>query len=165
VRGVETLRGYLDMAEDRLGMELDEFDFATIGHNLMHQGFVYGDDNGNFDFSSGYYCGQPADVLVGYHYYGWVCQDPEVLVQSYRPISNETIALDNWVPYQYHLVGRKFDCNRLWRAEQLMGWKYDSCTHPDSAYSYRAIWRNCHTYINDVVDKYDELERAEVKAV
>ena len=29
-----------------------------------------------------------------------VVSDPEVLVQSYRPISNETIALDNWIPFQ-----------------------------------------------------------------
>ncbi len=31
------LRGYLDMAEEAVGLELDEFDLALVGHNLMHQ--------------------------------------------------------------------------------------------------------------------------------
>eukprot|EP00300_Choanocystis_sp_HF-7_P022069 c21200_g1_i1.p1 GENE.c21200_g1_i1~~c21200_g1_i1.p1 ORF type:complete len:260 (+),score=35.12 c21200_g1_i1:40-819(+) len=157
VRGVEALRNAIDMAEQELGLEVDDFDFARYGHNLMHQGFIYGDEDGRYDFTSSYYCGQQADA-IGYRYYGWVCQDPDSLVNAYRPITNDTIALDNWFPFQYDLVGRKFNCERLWESEMLVAPGYDSCTHPDTAGSYRTIWRNCHTYVNTVVAKYDELE-------
>ena len=42
---METFRGYLDIAEEAIGLDLDNFDLAVLGHNLMHQAW-------NFDFDS-----------------------------------------------------------------------------------------------------------------
>eukprot|EP00300_Choanocystis_sp_HF-7_P027111 c32180_g1_i1.p1 GENE.c32180_g1_i1~~c32180_g1_i1.p1 ORF type:complete len:271 (+),score=38.17 c32180_g1_i1:27-815(+) len=162
VRGMEAMREALDRTEATLGLETDNVDLWWMAHNMMHQGIVYGDEHGRYDFSSGYYCGQPAD-RVGYKWHGWVCQDPQELVQAYKPITNDTVALDNWFPKQYNLVGRKFNCERMWMAEQLVAQYYDSCTHPDTSNSYRLAWRNCHSYVDDVVAKYDELEADQAK--
>jgi len=65
--------------------------------------------------------------------WGFICQDDDRLIPMYVPITNNTLALDNWFPIQYNLVGRKFDCDRLWRAEMQLSRKYDACAHPDTA--------------------------------
>ncbi len=62
---------------------------------------------------------------------------------------------------QYNLVGRKFNCDRMWRAENLVAPRYDSCAHPDTVQSYRILWHSCHTYVNEVVAMYDKLEADE----
>jgi len=164
IRGTEMMRQAIDNFETNLGFPLDDIDINKITHNVMHQGIMYGDENGNIDYTSGYYCGQPAD-RVGYKWYGWVCQDPEQFVNAYKPISNDTVALDNWFPKQYNLVNRKFDCDRMWRAENIVAVDYDSCTHPETTQSYRLAWRNCHSYVDEVVAQYDKLELDETKQI
>lgn len=126
--------------------------------STFHQSFVYGDEHGHMDFASGFFCGDGATFG---RQYGFICQDDDRLVNMYVPITNNTLALDNWFPRQYNLVGRKFDCDRLWRAEMQLSKKYDACAHLDTAVDYSAIIRNCHMYINEVVELYDTMMRDE----
>jgi hypothetical protein len=128
--------------------------------SMFHQSFVYGTPEGFMDFSSGFFCGEGTTFA---RQWGYICQDNNNLVQMYAPITNDTLALDNWFPIQYQLVGRKFDCHRLWRAEMQMGKKYDACAHPETAVDYSVVIRNCHMYINEVVTLYDKMTEEEGK--
>jgi len=164
IRATVMLDQLAHMIEESFGLPDGEMsDLSGISNQFrstFHQSFVYGDDQGHLDYSSGFFCGE--GTMVG-RQWGYICQDDDRLVQMYVPITNNSLALDNWFPRQYHLVGRKFDCDRLWRAEMQMSKKYDACAAMDTAVDYSAIVRNCHMYVNEVVDLYDTMTADEGK--
>lgn len=152
---IEEAMGLPDNSLDELKIISNQF------RSVFHQSFVYGSDEGHMDYSSGFFCGE--GVASG-RQWGYLCQDDARLVDMYLPMDNNTMAIDNWFPRQYHLTGRKFDCDRLWRAENAMSIKFDACANPDTAVDYSAVMRNCHMYINEVVDLYDAMMEVEGKA-
>jgi hypothetical protein len=150
--------------EQALGLPEGELsNLQTLANQLrstFHQSLVYGDADGHMDFASGFFCGE--GNMLG-RQWGYICQDDDRLVNMYVPITNNTLALDNWFPVQYNLVGRKFDCNRLWRAEMQLSRKFDACASPSTAVDYMAVMRNCHMYVNEVVLLYDRMMEEEGK--